>query len=194
MARERGDSDRGAYSSVSSVASPPAETCLISAAFGVTVLGGWIVSMSVSFEMFAGEVGPRLRRALVAAYGVDVGVDAAADALAYGFEHWARVSSMTNPSGYLYRVGQTSAQRLLRRPVRLPRADAVPLPDVSPELVPALEELSEQQRVVVVLVAGLQWRQREVAELLELSESTVRTHLRRGLAHLRSVLEGAAHG
>jgi RNA polymerase sigma factor (sigma-70 family) len=157
-------------------------------------LGGWFVSMGVKFETFAEEVGPRLRHALVAAYGVDVGVDAAADALAYGFEHWARVSSMTNPSGYLYRVGQSSAQRLLRRPVRLPRAEAAILPDVSPELVPALEELSEQQRVVVVLVAGLQWRQSEVAELLKLSESSVRTHLRRALAHLREILEGAPHG
>lgn len=150
--------------------------------------------MGVSFESFAGEAGPRLRNALVAAYGVDVGVDAAADALAYGFEHWAQVSPMDNPVGYLYRVGQTSAQRLLRRPVRLPRADAVRLPEVAPELVPALEELSEQQRVVVILVGGLQWRQSEVAELLELSESTVRTHLRRGLTQLRETLEGARHG
>ena len=150
--------------------------------------------MGVEFEPFAEEVGPRLRHALVAAYGVDVGVDAAADALAYGFEHWARVSSMTNPSGYLYRVGQSSAQRLLRRPVRLPRADVARLPDVSPELVPALEKLSEQQRIVVVLVGGLQWRQSEVAELLELSESSVRTHLQRGLTSLRSILEGAPHG
>jgi len=148
----------------------------------------------MSFESFAAEVEPRLRHALVAAYGVDVGVDAAADALAYGFEHWARLSTMANPSGYLYRVGQTSAKRLLRRPVSLPRADVVRLPDVSPELVPALEQLSEQQRVVVVLVGGLQWQQSEVAELLELSESTVRTHLRRGLTHLREVLEGACHG
>ena len=150
--------------------------------------------MGVGFESFADEVGPRLRHALVATYGIDVGVDAAADALAYGFEHWERVGSMSNPVGYLYRVGQTSAQRLLRRPVRLPHVDPVQLPEVMPELAPALEELSEQQRVVVVLVGGLQWRQREVAELLELSESTVRTHLQRGLAHLREVLEGAHHG
>jgi RNA polymerase sigma factor (sigma-70 family) len=101
---------------------------------------------------------------------------------------------MTNPAGYLYRVGQSSAQRLRRRPVRLPRADVAQLPDVSPELVPALEKLSEQQRVVVVLVGGLQWRQSEVAELLDLSESSVRTHLQRGLATLRSILEGVSHG
>lgn len=160
----------------------------------VTILGDWIVSLVVSFESFADEVGPRLRHALVAGYGADVGMDAAADALAYGFEHWTRVSAMANPAGYLFRVGQTAAQRLVRRPVRLPRAEVERLPEVSPELVPALEELSEQQRVVVVLVGGLQWRQSEVAELLELSESTVRTHLQRGLARLRETLEGARHG
>ena len=80
------------------------------------------------------------------------------------------------------------------RPARLPRADVAQLPEVTPELVPALEQLSEQQRVVVVLVGGLQWRQSEVAELLELNESTVRTHLQRGLTALRSTLEGARHG
>lgn len=148
----------------------------------------------MSFESFAAESGPRLRHALVAAYGVDIGVDAAAEALAYGFEHWSKVSAMNNPVGYLYRVGQSSARRLRRRPVRLPRVDVVQLPEVAPELVPALENLTEQQRVVVVLVEGLQWRQREVADLLDVSESTVRTHLQRGLAGLRSTLDGARHG
>lgn len=150
--------------------------------------------MGVRFESFAEEVGPRLRHALVAMYGLDVGMDAAADALAYGFEHWGRVSAMSNPSGYLFRVGQSAAQRLRRRPVRLPRVDSVRLPEVVPELVPALEQLSEQQRIVVVLVGGLQWRRSEVAELLEVSESTVRTHLQRGMAALRSIMEGARHG
>lgn len=150
--------------------------------------------MGVTFEEFARVAGPRLRHALVAAYGLDVGRDAAAEALAYGFEHWQRVSEMDNAAGYLYRVGQSAGQRLLSRPPVLPRADTAVLPDVDPGLVPALEELSEQQRVVVLLVTGMQWRQSEVAELLGLSHSTVRTHLDRGLSRLRSILEGSRHG
>jgi len=40
------------------------------------------------FELFALDVEPRLRRALVAAYGSDRGREAAAEALAYAWEHW----------------------------------------------------------------------------------------------------------
>jgi RNA polymerase sigma factor (sigma-70 family) len=148
----------------------------------------------VSFDAFAREAGPRLRRALVAAYGIDLGVDAAAEAMAYAYERWDELATLRNPNGYLYRVGQTAARRGRRQPPRLPVPDPAELPDVEPALVPALEALSEQQRVVVVLVAGLQWRQSEVAELLEISHASVRTHLERGLAHLRHELEGARHG
>jgi hypothetical protein len=61
----------------------------------------------VEFEEFAESTGPRLRAALVAAYGPTDGLDAAAEALAYG---WERLGSMLNPAGYLHRVGQTAAR------------------------------------------------------------------------------------
>ncbi|MCP3878646.1 MAG: hypothetical protein GY701_09695, partial [Sulfitobacter sp.] len=60
----------------------------------------------MTFEPFARITGPKLRAALMAAYGPDVGADAAAAALAYGWENWDRVSAMANPAGYLFRVGQ----------------------------------------------------------------------------------------
>jgi RNA polymerase sigma factor (sigma-70 family) len=63
------------------------------------------------------------------------------------------------------------------------------LPWVEPALIPALVGLSEQQRVVVVLVHGYGWTQREVAELLALTPSTVQKHLERALARLRTALE-----
>jgi DNA-directed RNA polymerase specialized sigma24 family protein len=149
--------------------------------------------MDVSFDVYARASAPRLRHALVMAYGVDVGADAAADAIAYGFEHWDELSRMANPTGYLYRVGQTAARRLRGRPLRLPRPEPGRLPDFEPGLIPALEQLTEQQRIVVLLVVGLQWRQAEVALLLDVSASTVRTHLDRGLTQLRLVLEGEPH-
>lgn len=149
--------------------------------------------MGVRFEEFAEVAAPRLRHALVAAYGLDAGVDAAAEAMAYGFEHWGEVSATSNPAGYLYRVGQSAARRMRRQPPMLPRPSSVVLPDVEPGLVPALEELTETQRVVVVLVVGLQWRQSEVAEMLDVSHSTVRTHLDRAMTHLRERLEAPRH-
>ncbi len=145
----------------------------------------------MSFDQFAQSVTPRLRAALVAAYGVDIGSDAAAEAMAYAWEHWDRVGEMGNPAGYLYRVGQTAARRL-RRPERL-----FPSPgdgsgiDIEPGLLPALQDLSEMQRVCVVLVHGYGLGQTEAAEMLNLRVSSVRTHLSRGLQSLREQLEVA---
>ena len=65
-----------------------------------------------SFEEFVGRFEPRLRVALVAVFGPEVGRDAVAEALAYGWEHWDRIAGMENPGGYLYRVGYDRARRM----------------------------------------------------------------------------------
>lgn len=71
-----------------------------------------ITSAELAFTVFVTETEPRLRHALVARFGPDSGRDATAEALAYGWEHWAKVRAMANPAGYLFRVGQTHARRL----------------------------------------------------------------------------------
>ena len=63
------------------------------------------------FEAFVRSAEPRLRRALVAAYGFEDGRDAAAEALAYAWEHWERVRDMPNAAGYLFRVAQSRRWR-----------------------------------------------------------------------------------
>lgn len=147
----------------------------------------------MTFEHFVSTHGPRLRAALVAAYGPQVGLDAASDALAYGWEHWRRLEHMANPAGYLYRVGQTAARRS-RRPLRyLPAPDVAELPEIEPALVPALERLSQSQRVVVLLVHGFGYSQAEVAELLEIGPSTVHATLKRALTNLQQMMEVDAH-
>jgi RNA polymerase sigma-70 factor (ECF subfamily) len=142
---------------------------------------------ALAFEVFFERHEPRLRRALSAAYGPTDGSDAAAAALAYAWEHWEQVSAMDNPAGYLYRVGQSQARRRKRPLVTA----AFPSPtdrEFEPGLVDALRSLSEHQRVAVVLVHGYDWTYREVGELLDVSVSTVRNHLRRGLDHLQQAL------
>ena len=143
-----------------------------------------------AFASFVAEVEPRLRHALIAIAGVDGARDATADALAYAWEHWDRVSIMDNPAGYLYRVGQTSARRMRRRAPVLPAVRAAELPWVEPGLPDALARLSDRQRTVVWLVHGLGWSQVDAAELLGLSAASVATHLRRGMARLRRSLGG----
>jgi RNA polymerase sigma-70 factor (ECF subfamily) len=148
-----------------------------------------MVSLGVTYEEFVRRDSARLRAGLVAAYGPEVGADACAEALAYGFEHWDRVGPMANPAGYLYRVGQSEARRHFRPQAYLPATPATGFPDFEPGLAPALESLTEPQRVGVVLVHALGWTLREAAELLDVDVSTLRTHIARAMVKLRTALE-----
>ena len=118
-----------------------------------------------------------------------MGADVTAEALAYGFEAWERVESMENPAGFLYRVGQSAARREFRPQGFLPQSAASGDPVFEPGLAPALESLTEPQRVGVVLVHGFGWTLREAAELLGVEVSTLRTHIERAIAKLRTALE-----
>ena len=66
-------------------------------------------------------------------------------------------------------------------------------PMVEPALPAALAKLSDPQRVVVVLVHGFDWKHHEVADLQEIDQPPVATHLRRGLAKLRRSLKVDIH-
>ena len=48
-----------------------------------------------------------------------------------------------------------------------------------------MRRLSEAQRVSVMLVHGFGWTYTEVGEYLDVTKSTVQTHLERGMARLR---------
>jgi hypothetical protein len=89
------------------------------------------VRAAEDFEMFFTDAEPRLRRALVAALGGDRGREATAEALAWAWEHWERLRPMTNPVGYLYRVGR-SRTRGRRHPVGFAPASAFSTPWVEP--------------------------------------------------------------
>jgi DNA-directed RNA polymerase specialized sigma24 family protein len=146
---------------------------------------------AAAFETFFRETEPKLRRALVAAYGPDLGRDAASEALAY----WERLSQMANLPGYLFRVGQTRGTRRKRQPALHDRS-SWPEYQYEPGLPAALAQLSERQRLAVVLVHGYGYTLQEVAELTGLHKGSVQTHAARGLARLRAVLipPGSASG
>lgn len=143
------------------------------------------------FEHFLSEAEPRLRRALIATLGAQRGREATAEALSYAWENWPRVQRLDNPIGYLYRVGQSRT--------RPPRFRAVfgrsenPDPWSEPALGRLLAELSERQRLAVVLVHGFGWTLREVADLTGTKVTTIQNHLDRGLAKLRAGLEVTPH-
>lgn len=139
------------------------------------------------FTAFAADAEPRLRHALVATLGQQDGLDATAEALAYGWEHRERLAPMENPIGYLYRVGRSRVRRRSATPRFVP-VPANVQPDVEPGLPIALERLSDRQRVAVVMVHAYGWTRRDAADTLGMSVSTLDNHLQRGLAKLRRAM------
>lgn len=142
-----------------------------------------------SFTEWARRAEPRLRHALTASFGSQVGKEAAADALALAWEHWNHVRSRPNPLGYVYGIGRNKARRMVsrRRPVFL-EVPTQRMPHVEPGLPSAIAQLPEKQRIVVTLVYGYEWTLREVAELMDIKKTTVQNHDERGVAKLRKNL------
>ena len=141
-----------------------------------------------SFEGFVLRHQLGLRRALVAAVGVEAGLDATSEALAYGWEHWDRLKDMENPGGYLYRVGRSHARRSGNPLVDLPPVADPELPWVEPALPDALSRLPEMQRSAVLLVHTFGYSLSETAAMLGVAKGTVQTHIERGLANLRTAM------
>lgn len=137
----------------------------------------------------------RLRRALVARYGVELGNEATADAIAYAWEHRQQLATMGNPVGYLFRVGQTAVRRQLRqrRVVDLP--DEAVLDEVghiersARSLPEALALLTPDQRVAVVLVHAHGTSYADAAAVMDIPVTTLRNHVHRGMRRLRQHLE-----
>lgn len=141
------------------------------------------------FDAWLAHHEPRLRQALVAAFGAVDGREACVDAFSWAWEHWSEVQEMSHPLGYLFRVGQSARRRFAVRPIPgLGHQPVAQEPTVEVELWEAVAGLPVQQRTVVLLVEGFQWRQQEVADLLDVSPSTVHAHLRRGLDRLEQEL------
>lgn len=140
------------------------------------------------FVSFVEEAEPKLLRALVSAFGSEVGREATSDALAYAWENWSRVSAMDNPVGYLFRVGQSRSRSYRRHRVWFPEVPPRELPNVDPRLPAALGRLSRMQRAAVALLFVEELTEREAGEALGISRASVRKHAERGLAKLRRSL------
>jgi len=145
-----------------------------------------------AFSRFVRLTEPRLLRALGLLRGHEAGRDATAEALSWAWEHWTEVQEMENPAGYLYRVG---ASRSRVRKIGLAAVSQTePVPMFEPGLEPALAGLTDRQRTAVVLIHGCGWTHQEVADALDLSRSSVSTHVDRAMAVLRSKLGVIDHG
>jgi RNA polymerase sigma-70 factor, ECF subfamily len=147
-----------------------------------------------SFEDFYSRHADDLRRALCLALGdVDLGTEAADEALTRTCERWTEVAGYDNRAGWTYRVALNwarSRQRRRRwrdhRPV--PDRGVVPVPG-DPELATALAQLTTDHRAVVVCRFYLDWSVEETADALDIPEGTVKSRLSRALTSLQRTLE-----
>lgn len=145
-----------------------------------------------AFEDWYGPVHSRVVAAVRVSIGrSDVAEEAADEALLRTYERWDRVSAMACPEAWTIRVALNVARRRLRRAafeerlLRRQRHEAEsPLEATDPDLWAAVTRLPERQRMVVALRYLADLREREVAEVLRITRSTVSTTLRDAHARL----------
>jgi RNA polymerase sigma factor (sigma-70 family) len=103
-----------------------------------------------------------------------------------------RWQEIQTPGAYLRCTVVSRCRSALQRR-RLRPAHPVEEPSVSPsagELWDVLTQLSDEQRMTIVLRYYGGYRASDIATMLEMPAATVRSHLRRGLAALKKELEG----
>lgn len=153
--------------------------------------------MTSSFHEYALVAAPRLRRtAYLLCRDWALAQDLTQTTLAKMYVHWGRVSSREEPEPYgqkvLTRVFLDS--RRLRSPTEFVTADLPETPDPGPDtdlrltLLDALARLPDRDRAVVVLRYWEDLSVETVADILDLSPSTVKAQSARALTRLRGVL------
>lgn len=150
----------------------------------------------LTFETFFAAEYPRLVPMLHALTG-DRGraEDLAQEALSRAHHEWPRIATYDRPGAWVRRVARNlasntarSAEREQRALRRLPGSEAAHLSPADEELWAAVRELPEQQRWVVALHYVEDLSVAAVAETLEVSDGTVKTHLSRARASLAARL------
>lgn len=127
-------------------------------------------------------------KALAYALGdVDLGAEAADEAMSRAYARWSKVADYDNPAGWVYRVGLNWARSVHRRLARrLPfiDRDVVEPPCPDPEIAAALRRLDARHRDVVVCRLLLDWSVDETAAALDLAPGTVKSRLHHALRRL----------
>ncbi len=147
-----------------------------------------------TFEEYYRANREQLTRALVLTLGnLELGRDAAAEAMTRTFENWSSVGAYTNPMGWTYRVGLNWARSRLRKYRReAPAGGHEPAthdaPSLDPRVDAAVERLGVKQRAVIVLRFYLDWSIPEIAGALGVPQGTVKSRLHRALATLEREL------
>ena len=117
--------------------------------------------------------------------------DAAIEAMAKAHLRWQRIGPAPWRERWVLRVAVNEAIRRLPRAAASTAGEHMAGPDPAEQIVlrqaltAALRRLPRRQREVVVLRYLVGLSETQVAQTLDISHGTVKTHLRRGLAGLR---------
>ena len=119
--------------------------------------------------------------------------DITQEALYRMLRHWRTVSTYERPEAWVRRVAIRMAvrevQRAVARPAKERLAQPVALESVpDPDVARAVAVLAPMQRAVVVLFYFEDRPVHEIAELLQVSDSTVKQHLHRARHRLAALL------
>ncbi len=153
-------------------------------------------------DLFRREFAPMVRALTILAGDREAAADAVQDAFVQAHRHWARVSRLDDPAGWVRHAAVNRVRNQRRGHSRmvaaLPRLlrqeDSMAEPTATADLVPVLAALPEQQRAAVVLYYLLDQPTSAVAETLGVTEATVRSHLRNARSRLVGSLGDAAPG
>jgi RNA polymerase sigma factor (sigma-70 family) len=140
------------------------------------------MSDEASFSTWYESQHPRLFVSMVALSGsTDLAAEATDEAFARAFAHWQRVSTMSSPGGWTYRVAvnvlrrrsrrRSAERRLLHRFV----TDVVPEP--AGEVWELVRRLPDRQRTAVVLRYVGDLTEPEIARVMKVTRGTVASTL-----------------
>jgi RNA polymerase sigma-70 factor (ECF subfamily) len=116
------------------------------------------------------------------------------DAFLRVFERWDDVRTMDDPTGYLYRTAMNAFRTWHRRAVLgarrtiglTPSDDGIAAIEADDAVFHVLAPLSPRQRAAVVLIDLLGYSSEEAGRILGIRAATVRTHVARAHADLRT--------
>lgn len=149
---------------------------------------------SVDFDEWYVRVRPGLLAALISWCGdSSVATDAIDEAFTRAVERWPKVSRAASPEGWVWRTATNLVRRRMRRrsmELRLVRHDpaVAHLELRDPDLVGALQQLTERQRTAVVLHHVADRPVAEIAEMLGVTPGTVTATLHQARTRLAELL------
>lgn len=153
------------------------------------------VQRFVSFDDFYRAHRQPIARALsLTLRDPQLAAEATDEAMARAYQRWHHVNQLDNPGGWVYRVALNWSRSFLRRVARpapiwvAPESHAAPPAIHDPAIDRALDQLSIDQRAVVVCRLLLGWSELHTAATLGIKPGTVKSRLHRAVHRLSSLL------